>query len=166
MSDEFKDIIESCRKDRKTCDRVIYNASMEHATIALENLFLVAIEDKQPVKMVSGNLNKAFYEKLIDQINEVLKNKCAVDLVVLNHEANLTDNGFANAIKKSEYGRVSQITDTINAPHFCLVGDRCFRIETDHSQTKAAICFNNPEVGKFLEKLFKELKEKANATLN
>lgn len=158
MADKsFAEFVEECRKKRSS--RTIHNISKEHAAVIIKNLFQVAIEDKKNIKIVSGELDNEFYGALKDDIEVAMEKGCGVDLAVLNEHSNLDENSFASAIKSHKNGIVSQGKSPMDpCYHFVLVGDRSFRVETDHRKTKAFASFDNPEVGGFLGGYFDMIK--------
>ena len=164
VRDEFARLIIECRGSKnKRSKRDVYNASIKHAAFAIKNLLEVAVEDESPVKIVSGNLKREFYENLTENINNVLNKGITVDLIVLNNENDIEDNTFVKAIKNSAHGKVllpNEEFGKVTAPHFTLVGKSCYRVETDHAQSKAVICFNNEVIGGFLHDMFNGLSSK------
>ena len=163
MSDEFTKLVERCRKNQDS--RLIENAAWSHAQTLFVNLIQAAFERSrvEPIRIVTGSLNKDFYasDKIIDAIATYLSKEGAnIEVVVLNSDADLTDHPFVEAVKNS--GKGSVIVADANAPlqqvpHFIVVGDRRFRLETDHGQTKAIACFNNKEIGAYLINLYKRV---------
>lgn len=159
MWQEFNDAITWLRSERHNdkVKEVIYNADISHASVALKSLFAVSIEDHLPVKIVSGHLDRGFYNPLADDISKVMDSGCQVELIVLRpNEETKKGNNFYRAINESRLGKVL-FSDGLDAPHFALVGDRCHRLETDHGKAKAVISFNNEFVGRFLDEKFEEL---------
>jgi hypothetical protein len=154
--DSFTKVLVECRKKEST--RMLHNASIEHAKVLFENLIDMGRELKEPIRIVSGKLNTEFYGQLTDKAEQALKENTPIELVVVDPDINLDDNPFANIIRESG-GHVYQTTEKIEYPHFILVGEKRFRLETDHAQTKAVACFNNIEVGTFLHKMFNLLKD-------
>lgn len=152
--DSFSTAVKECRK--KESSRVLENASIEHA----KELFLNLIEEgqvkKENISIVSGNLNTEFYSQLIDVTQKAMKEGVKVSLLVTNPDVKVENHPFANAIIEGG-GNVCRAKKQIDAPHFIVVGDKRFRFETDHNQTKAIACFNNKEVGKVLNKLFEKI---------
>lgn len=155
--DDFFEFVEKKRKEKST--ELIYNASIDHATVLMQQLFQVAIDEKKDVKIISGDLKNEFYEKLIVDIDKVFDAGCKVSLIILNsNNNNLDNNAFANACKNNKNGMLKQQTnDQIVCPHFMLVGNEAFRLETDHEQSKATACFMNQEIGSILDKSFDEV---------
>jgi len=45
-------------------------------------------------------------------------------------------------------------------PNFIVVGDNAYRYETNKDSIKAVANFNDPEMGKFISKLFTNIKVK------
>lgn len=151
---EFSKIVADCRKKEST--KIIHNASYEHARELFINLIDEARVRKEDVLITSGNLNPDFYGVLIDDTKEAIKGGVKVKLAVLNPSADIKNNPFANMVLK-EGGVVYKAKGEMKYPHFILVGDKRFRLELDHEQTKAIACFNNPGIGKFLKDNFEAI---------
>jgi len=158
--DKFTELVKDCRKSKS--DKIIHNASMSHALILAENLIQMASKSKKDIKILSGNLHEAFYNNLQESMQKALDIGCNVSLIVLDSEVNLSNSSFWNTIKKSNNGYVMQSklqrSETEKTPHFILVGQESFRLETDHKQTKATACFNNPIIGDSLSTIFDKFK--------
>lgn len=156
----FVKLVRYCRKrhDSKT----IFNASFSHALVLAKNLLDCAKETGEPVRIVSGNLEKDFYEGLTEKIKELQD----VEVIVLNPGSKISENSFVQELKKKEAKgesvKVIQASKDMSSklPHFILVGKNKFRVETDHEHAKALACFNNSEVGGILSQAFIDFKEK------
>ncbi|OGP24444.1 MAG: hypothetical protein A2X93_02215 [Deltaproteobacteria bacterium GWC2_56_8] len=161
--DFFVELINECKaKKGERSSRFIYNADIEHAKVAVEALFNVAIEDEKDVYIVSDTLRKDFYSdpRLVAKVKTLLNNQHNVEIIVLDPEADLTKHVFAKVVRENEkYGKIFLGDQKHSAPHFTLVGDSAFRLETDHNQTKATICFNNKSIGSCLLAEFNRLKK-------
>ncbi len=148
----FEKKVLDCRNNLK-CD-IIKNDSKEYALILFENLLDVALEKTEDVKIVSGSLDKTFYNKLVQKIN-LLLDKVQVTVFVLE-DVDLSGNHFASAVTERGDLRVNKTGKKINIPHFILVGDRRFRIETDHNQAQADASFDDEALGKVLLNFYNE----------
>ncbi len=139
-------------------NRAIEHASLSHTVEVLRNLFRLAAKQGEPVRIVTGCLNASFYNELTDELSQYLaSDQAAIEIIVLNPEADLYGNEFAAAVISSGKGKISQVTKggyLATHPHFLLVGSRAYRYETDHEQTKAVANFNNPDIGSLLNRLF------------
>jgi len=147
----------------------INNAAIDHALILSEYLLKEAAERKKDIKIVSGSLRNEFYNDLYKKTEQYLeiikKNQTKIDIIILSkeqtHENNLAENKFANFIKKELEKSSIKFCNDIKFPHFFLVGDRSYRYETNHKETKAVANFNNKETGKILELLYNTISNKA-----
>ncbi len=151
---EFAELIKELRKTKSS--RLIYNASIEHAQDLFSELFKEAEETKGNVKIVSGILTEDFYGQFSDTVKRIIDQGISVQLAVLSPKVNLEKHVFATSIL-DRGGKVFQADEELDTPHYILVGDRGFRLETDHNKTKAVASFNNPEVAKRLEIHFANL---------
>ncbi len=148
---EFKLLVERCFE--KEIDRDIENSAFEHAEILAKNLFKAAKKYKEDVYIVSGLLNKRFYEPLTSSVKDVLTQQ-KVKVIVLD-KADLKNHDFANAIVESPNGELYQAKGKYEIiPHFILVGNKRYRLETDHAKTIAVGNFNNISIGELLHKAF------------
>lgn len=151
----FVELVKDCYEKKRS--RIIHNASIEHAKVLFQYLFTAATDGRKEVEIVSANLNKEFYGALVTDAQGALDKGCKVSLIVLDPETDISDNLFANTVNNHTMGKVWKSQELLKAPHFILVGDNQFRLETDHAQTKAMASFNNKEVGSFLKECFGEL---------
>jgi len=155
---DFDKLVEQCLE--KNRDQVIHNASMEHAKILFRTLLRAAETDAESVKIVTYNLNNNFYGDLVDVGESCLESGGTFEVVVLNPDADLSDNSFACMVKRHTNGTIIQIVEALNDfAHFIVVGDKRYRFETDHGQTKAVANFNDSSVGEVLVERFDLLKE-------
>jgi sugar-specific transcriptional regulator TrmB len=152
--DSFSKAVEECRKKEST--RVLQNASIVHAKELFLNLIDEARAKKENVAIVSGELNREFYSQLAETTQKALSEGIQVSLLVTNPDVRLDQHPFAQTILRAG-GEVYEATEKLAAPHFIVVGDKRFRVETDHDQTKAIACFNNSVVGHALRELFDTL---------
>ena len=160
-TDFFVKLINDCKgKKGERSSRLIYNADIEHAKVAVEAILDVAVEDEKDVCIVTDSLRKDFYSNLalVSKVKQVLASQHKVGIIVLDSETDLTNNAFANVVKDNKYGSILRGDKKNSAPHFIVAGDRVFRLETDHNQTKATISFNNESMGSCLLAEFNRLK--------
>ena len=161
----FVDLINKCKGKNKKGDRsnrLIYNADIGHAKIAVGAILDVAIEDGADVRIMTDSLRKDFYSdsELVSKVKQVLARQRKVEIIVLDKGATLDGNDFAEAvIADTKNGAILYGDGEVSAPHFIVVGDRVFRLETDHNETKATICFNNESMGGCLFAEFNRLKD-------
>lgn len=148
---DFSKAIEECRRREST--RILENASIEHAKELFVNLIDEGRVRKEPIAIVSGDLNQDFYGQLVDGARKALAENTKITLLITNPSFQIDNHPFAQAIHQGG-GKVYKATTKTEIPHFIVVGDKRFRVETDHAQAKAKACFNNSVVGKILRKLF------------
>lgn len=154
--DDFARVVAQCRADQSP--RILNNASIEHAKVLFENLIKEGINRKEEIRLISGNLNEEFYNKLLYLADELIEQNINVQIIIAYPDTDIKNNQFANKINSVDKRCVYKAKQKINVPHFILVGDKRFRIETDHEETKAIACFNNEVVGKSLKTIFEQAK--------
>lgn len=154
--DSFEKLVKDCRKNKS--DRIIHNASIDHAAILVDNLLESSKYDKAKVSMVSGKLTDSFYSPLSEKFKECLDNGSKVEIVVLD-EADLSENTLAKLVEVHENGSLLKkiLPPDKQFPHFILVGGNRFRAETDPELVKAIASFNVPGTGKILKSIFEQL---------
>lgn len=157
--ESFISLIEECRKGKK--NRIIHNASKDHAFALFSSLIDEARKTKEDVRIISGNLDRDFYAKLADSITTCMDDGVKVSVSVVSHEFDVDANTFAQAVKKHENGKlfVSPNDLEVEGPHFLVVGENKFRLELDHDQAKAIANFNDPKVGKTLVNVFNRISQ-------
>lgn len=157
--EDFNELVAYCRrKDRK---RLIHNASIEHAEVLFKALFDEAVQSKEDVYIVSGELKEDFYERLKESAKKVFDAGKTIELAVLNEKGkdiDLKKHAFSSFIMEKG-GKVYK-TSSFKFPHFIVVGSNKYRLETDHSQGRAIACFDDNSIGSLLKKSFELLKEK------
>lgn len=154
---DFSKLIKDCRS--KKLDRLIYNASEDHAIDLFSNLIDEAKVTGEPVRITSGNLRRDFYGSLLEPIQKAMDNGVTVQLAVLDPTTDLTDHPFVKLILSGNGDVYRATKEKIKTPHFILVGGNRFRLETDHKQTKAVACFNNSKIGNILNVQFDNIIE-------
>lgn len=150
---DFEDIV---KKHYPNSSETISNGSLEHAKILAKYLFLYAKEKGQDVRIITGVLDKDFYRIFSTTIKEILIN----NKVSIISENNYCESEFSNAVNNSDNGSIKVISkhDKIESlPHFILVGDCAYRLETDDNLKLAIASFNRPGVGKFLLDIFNRI---------
>lgn len=155
--EEFGTLVEKCRKNEDS--RLIYNASIDHAKVLFRNLLESSKKKKEAIRLITGNFMDSFYNDLAPRFKECLENGSKVEVIVCN-ERDFSGSEVANLLKHHQNGSVSKICDGKKhcQPHFILVGDKKFRAETNHEQKKAVASFSRPDMGKFLNIIFDQLK--------
>ncbi|VVH62146.1 hypothetical protein BSPWISOX_2041 [uncultured Gammaproteobacteria bacterium] len=151
----FEDIVKRCYQ--KNSDEEISNGSIKHAKILADYLFRYAKEKNKDIKIVTGSLDGGFYNNFSDIVKEILtKNK-----VSIISEKPYEDSSFSQEIKKSANGTIKIIgkDDKVTSlPHFILIGDCAYRLETDDRLKLATASFNRPSIGQFLSDIFDRFK--------
>lgn len=127
----------------------ISNGSMEHAKILVGYLFLYAKEKSKNVKIITGTLEKDFYNLFTPSIKDILNN----NKVSIISENTCVDSDFKRAIEDSSNGSIIE-NNKNSLPHFILVGNAAYRLETDDNIKLAIASFNRPNIGKFLLEIF------------
>lgn len=155
MTDAFKILVKTSYDNREKGGQIIHNASRSHAKILFEQLFDSAIESGEDMRIVSGNLDDAFYEVLTTRVKECLDSGVKVSLSIIDKGFNIKGSRFAQAVESHENGSVylTHVVD-IKAAHFVTVGDSQYRLEVDHAEAKAIANFNDTSVGKTLMNAF------------
>jgi len=157
MSKEFnyKEWIDDCYA--KKLNQEIDNANQEHAFLLFEKLLDKADRDKEDVKIISHQLFASFYERLIDKVQKIIDNENKVDIIIETKVEDDQNNAFYSKFKEFI---LKASPNFIELPNFIVVGDHAYRYETDKNSIKAIANFNDPEMGKFINKLFEDIKIK------
>ena len=154
--EEFRDIVEECRKGKK--NRIIHNASRNHAYILFKNLIEEAKENNEEVRIVSGCLDLSFYDDLVEITRSCLDNGVKFTVLVAGCDFELSSNKFAQLINSHDNGTLITNSDiSINGPHFIIVGDNKYRLELDDDLSTAIANFNDPVVADSLIEVFSDL---------
>lgn len=151
------------RLAKRASDRIIENASIDHALVIIECLLEEAGKRAQEVRIVSGCLQESFYSKLVDKISGTMAAGSTVDVVVLEAERkDLESNPFYQAVHGRDRGHVYVVhEDEGSTPHFVVTGDSRYRVEVDDEKKKAMACFNDTFNGRMLVDIHKSLVSKA-----
>ena len=154
---DYTKVVEECRKN--LIPRKISNASLEHASVLFDNLLQLAIDNKLPVKIVTGCLEKPFYEKISNKVKDVLESGNRVDIIALCNKEKLQHSDLAKMVNEHTHGSVKLLSadKEHNQQHFILVGDKSYRIEFSDRDKIAEANFNNELVGEFLQGEFETL---------
>lgn len=156
FEEAFEELVAKCKKNNSA--KCIHNRSSRHALFALKKLLEVAYKKQQVIRLVSGNLGDTFYGQLNKNIKSCLQTGCSVELVITYPSTEVRDSSFIQTIL-SNGGHVKQAQDASmnDCPHFMLVGNKSFRLETNHELSEAEVCFNDSVIGRFLLSKFKDL---------
>lgn len=158
----FKDLVRMCRL--KKINRKIFNASQDHALILFRELLNEAVSEKHDVRIVTGHMGELFYGQLEQEFEKCLESDINIKIVVLNPNRNYEVDPIVEKIraKNKNWFIIQSVTDKKvgdQFPHYILVGNKCYRLETDHNQAKAVANFNNPNIGTFLLNNFNNLEK-------
>jgi sugar-specific transcriptional regulator TrmB len=141
----------------KELNQEIDNANREHALFLFESLLDKASRDGEDVKIISHQLFASFYKKLITKVQKIIDNGNKVEIIVESDIENGDDNIFYSKFKKIILKASSSFDEL---PNFIVVGDNAYRYETNKDSIKAIANFNDPEMGKFISRLFTNIKVK------
>jgi hypothetical protein len=144
---DFEKLVKKYYEDNS--NEQISNGSMDHAKILVRYLFLRAKSKGEDVKIITGTLEKDFYNLFTPSIKDILNN----NKVSIISENTCVDSAFKQAILNSSNGSIRE-NSTVSLPHFILVGDGAYRLETDDNLKLATASFNRPNIGKFLLDIF------------
>ncbi len=154
--DKFSQTVKKCRE--KESDLMLDNASFDHALVLCENLLGAAKDHNESVRIVTGSLAPVFYDKLIGAVTAYLKSEDAkIDVIVIDPCADMANSEFAKVLEDDKRCNLYVSKNKVAYPHFMLIGEKRFRLETDHNKIKAKACFNNPNLGRFLSELFSDI---------
>ncbi|RLL49137.1 hypothetical protein D8Y20_13310 [Mariprofundus sp. EBB-1] len=150
----FESWVTYCRNEESSS--FIDNAAWDHALFLFKNLLSVAAEKGEDVRLVSGHLNSDFFNQILEELEQCVKAGVLIDVIVLDRSLSDPANIFEKKLGAYEKGSILYCPKAISSslPHMLLVGDRRFRLETDHEQTKALASFNNKEMVKTLSILY------------
>lgn len=165
--DEFEKLVSKCQRHK--INRDIENSAWVHALTLFKYLLKEAAENSHKVSIVTGSLNNDFYNELYDLSKEYLsklrENNIPISIIILKDnkgELSLKSNKFAEFVEEDSKNSISY-TENVKMPHFILIGNDCYRFETDHEHTKAFANFNDTATGKILENMFINLKDRSKA---
>lgn len=157
----FEKKVDRCRKDETA--ELIDNAAWDHAIYLFKSLLEVAAEKKEKVRIISGSLNNEFYSTLSEELQRCIASGVEIEVLILDETVDIDTNDFARMVKNHAKGAVLKVPQgsPIGAPHMLVIGEngQRFRLEIDHSQTKAVASFNNADMGKSLLRIYENVKE-------
>jgi hypothetical protein len=155
---DYKDRATAAWKNDENID--IPNSTLEHA-VFLSNLLFSKVN--KSVRIVTGSLNKAFYnEKLLEIFQKLIDKNVSIRIVVWNK---LEDRTFLDLLNQSLKGKVEvkNINSDVAVSHFSVIDGKAYRFEDKHpigsayqvdSHAKGTVNFNNPKFACILEDLF------------
>jgi len=154
--DDFRKLVK--KHYRQNSSESISNGSIEHAKVLAKYLFRFANEENKEVRITTGSLEKDFYENFTEIIQKILHN----NKVLIISENTCDTSTFKEAVTASKNGSIQVFKPEKNAqiqslPHFILVGDSAYRLETNDKLKIATASFNRPSVGEFLKSIFQAI---------
>lgn len=154
----MEDFENTVKRNYPNSSESISNGSLEHAKILAKYLFRYAKEKGKDIRIITGVLDKDFYDIFSTTIKEILVSNKVLIISENNHQ-----NGeFSKEIINSKNGNIKVLYKKYgiksSLPHFILVDDCAYRLETDDNLKLATASFNRPGVGKFLLDIFNRVK--------
>lgn len=136
---------------------VIRNSSPRHASYLMAKLIEKASETNVKVRVVSGRLFSDVFDEhhLMTQATSFVKSGGSISVRVEQEPDPRSQ--FVDLLRSHENCSIEVMPNAEQAPatpHFMLVGDNAFRLETNHESSSAFGCFNNKNVGKTLLSIF------------
>ena len=140
-SDEFIKYVTECRE--KELPDITENVSLDHAGVLIKNLLIAARDDKQPIEIISGEFLPSFYDPLLVELRAALDAGCKVRAISLSEPPQLATNRFFGEIETRGSAAVWDTNNPYAAPHFIVVGDTAYHVESDDLMKTAMTCFND-----------------------
>lgn len=141
--------------------RPVYNRSLEHAAIIIEEMFGLA---KDEVKLFTGRLNADVYgtPPVIDRAKEFLVgsgHKVRILIEEQVDEGELRRHPFIRSMSRFDNLEIRRLRLEEYDPdfHMMLVDQRSYRFEPDKRQFEAVATFGDPATTKHLNGLFEQL---------
>ena len=141
-------------------DDTIYNASIEHASIIIEEMFLGA---SQSIDIFTGRLNADVYGRdfIIDAAKEFLKKGHQLNVLF---EENILDGDiglhpFIRGVSQLKEIEVRRLKQELKKPefHMILMDEDCFRFESDKRKPDAIAVFGNRKIFQNLREIYTSL---------
>lgn len=143
--------------------RPIYNRSLEHAAIIIEEMFAVAITE---IKLFTGRLNVDVYgvPPVLSQAKAFLTGADHKVLILIEEqidEEELQKHPFIRNMSKFDGLEVRRLRAGVYDTefHMMLVDDHSYRFEPDKNQPEAVATFGDRETTEHLNTLFAQLWE-------
>lgn len=154
---------------RKRTGEPVYNDSIEHAVIILQNMFSHA---RHSVKILTGELNRKAYARraILEEVKRFVEHDSHT-LQILFESKDLTRNEaghlhpFLRAISGNERVQLRHVPAGLQEAylfHFILMDDDSYRFEPDKERYGAVAAFGDEVGGENLKKLFSRLWAKSN----
>lgn len=154
--ENYRDSVKKLRKLKLE----ISNPSIEHAGVLMEELLDYAIEEKMPIKLVSGCLKGDFYQSLISKFKKALDKDIHIDVLVeCDEEKNIENKELLSLLKDNANSSITAIPKSDKIINFLLIGNSAYRVETNKEYKTAKGHFDNKIVGGFLEIEFEHYKK-------
>ena len=162
---EYREYVRSLALERD--GQPIYNASVEHASVVIENLFA---EARRKVDVLSGSFNVRVYGRasVVEEAKLFLASSVNNRLRIILEE----DSPEARAIHPffkacSELPRVElrvapQDVQELYGFHFVLMDDDSYRFESDKTKASAVAAFGHQQGAENLDAIYESLWEKCN----
>ncbi len=149
--DEFEKLIDECSKSN--ANRLIYNASKEHAVWLTRALLHKALIDHQPVKIITNETD--IYDFVIEDIKSILAAKIPVELLLTNPRC--ADSDLVKALNTLPSGSVKATKTSMVAMNFILIGNSRYRLLGMDGVATAN--FNSPSIAEVLLDMFEKYKK-------
>ena len=148
----FENVVTQARKSKSS--KVLTNRSISHARHVIREMLEFGLEHEETVNIVSGSLNDECYSTISDIVPKFNDKEILIHVWVTDVPAENITNSFTNAIRESDTATLNDFPNTSKiAPHFVVVGEQAYRLETDHKSAKAILCFNDPSLAATLKRL-------------
>ena len=154
---EYRQYVRSLASKRD--GQPIYNASVEHASIVIENLFAKA---KSRVDVLSGNLNARVYgrEPVVEEAKLFLASSVNNKLRIILEEDSPEDRAihpFFKACAKSPSVELRIAPEQVQALygfHFVLMDNDSYRFESDKTKASAVAAFGHGKGAENLDQIY------------
>ena len=141
--------------------RPVYNRSLEHAAIIVEEMFALA---RNEIKLFTGRLNADVYgiPSVIIRAEKFLADadhKVRILIEEQIEEGELRKHPFISSMSRFDNLEVRRLKDGVYDPdfHMMLVDDHSYRFEPDKRQFEAVATFGDEETTGHLNGLFEQL---------
>lgn len=162
----YRELVERLAKTNSS--ERIPNATIDHATVLIENLFAHAHEK---VRILSGQLNKDVYgaSEILGKARTFLRGECGVsnegkkrlEILLQEPQLDIGENPLVRMCKEEpEFSNICEVKCISDAKdreiscHFIVADGKAWRFEPDKRTPAAIACFNEPEIGKQLDEMF------------
>lgn len=158
--DEYRQLVRSIASKRDS--QPIYNASVEHASIVIENLFAKA---KRRVDVLSGNFNPRVYGRtaVVEEAKLFLASSVNNKLRVILEEDSPEDRAIHPFFQMCADSRsvqlriASQDVQDLYGFHFVLMDNDSYRFESDKTKASAVAAFGHRKGAENLSGIYEYL---------